>query len=666
MRAHFSALEKKENKDTTTRVCALYIFFWFCKKNKNMCGIFWARIPHSSEYGIDFEHIISLIKTESVRLLGHRGPDGAHSIEIECTTCHAITIMAHTRLAIVGKNQSSNSGRQPFLAKCQDGTTLALTANAEIYNHKALKSEAKFSNCAIVNDDDESDCYAILKAYQVLRDSDELETLCTYLDGPFAFVIEDAGDKVVIARDRLGINPLYILYIKTESTPNAGPAALNIIAAASEVKMLSRLVSILVESKVEWARNCVIDEFDPGTMVIFDHKKMHWHRYFEVRQLRPAVVSKFFSYKESCRIIRSALVAAVSKRISETGDCCDVPYGMFLSGGLDSTIVAYITAWLRAMHPAVSDANPRLPTFSIGLVGSPDLASAATIAADLGTDHHEVTFTVEEGIAALKDVIWHLETYDVTTIRAAVPMYLLCKYIRQTRPDIKVLLSGEGADELFGGYLYFHNAPSVAEFQREIYDKLHLLFKYDLLRANKSAAAHGLEVRVPFLDNDVLATVLSLVPMERKMPAAAATAALSQKKIEKLILRQSFDRDFCEDNTDQQPWVPPQFLYRQKEQFSDGVGYNWIDSIKRYAAEKVTQHDAELIKCITYNTPASPEAALYRSIFLELFPFEEAAHLVPPFAQQSVACSTHTAAKWMPLTLDPSGRSVTSVHNQPV
>jgi asparagine synthase (glutamine-hydrolysing) len=343
--------------------------------------------------------------------------------------------------------------------------------------------------------------------------------------------------------------------------------------------------------------------------------------------------------------LAKALENAVVKRLM-----CDVPYGVLLSGGLDSSLIAAIAAKHSAMRVEDNEQSqawwPRLHSFSIGLVGSPDLKAAKQVADFLGTVHHEFTFTVEEGIDALSDVIYHIETYDVTTIRASTPMYFLSRRIKAM--GVKMVLSGEGSDEVFGGYLYFHKAPSKEKFHVETCHKLKLLSKYDCLRANKSSSAWGVECRCPFLDREFLNVAMNIDPAEKMIKPG---------RIEKYIIRKAFDNK-------EKPWLPESILWRQKEQFSDGVGYSWIDSLKAHAEKQVTD---EMMKSAAYrfpyNTPATKEAYYYRQIFSQHFPSETCAKTVA--GGPSIACSTPAALEWEQSwknMADPSGRSVLGIH----
>ena len=523
------------------------------------------------------------------RLQRHRGPDwsGVHAT--------ARVIMAHERLAIVDVLH----GAQPLL---DESGSCALAVNGEIYNHRELEASLRqpyrFST--------ESDCEVILPLY--------LERGVEFLDdlnGIFAFVLHDAGrERWIAARDHMGIVPLYM-----------GRDGEGNLYVASEMKAL-----VPVCRRV-W-------EFPPGHLL--DSRvgePVHWYR-------RPWMSSVPTGPAEPARL-RKSLEAAVERQLMS-----DVPYGVLLSGGLDSSAISALAA-LHSRRRVEDDERseawwPRLHSFSIGLVGAPDLAAAQDVAKHIDSVHHEFHFTVQEGLDALPDVIYHLETYDVTTIRAGTPMYLMARRIRSM--GVKMVLSGEGADEIFGGYLYFHRAPNPIAFHEETVRKLGRLHLYDCLRANKAMAAWGVEARVPFLDREFLEVAMSMDP-SAKMAGAGG--------IEKKILRDAFS-----------DLLPDAVTRRQKEQFSDGVGYAWIDALKEAAERKVS--DAELASAsyrFPLNPPTTKEGYLYRSLFEERFPLPSCADCVP--GGPSVACSTPEALAWDPTltdVTDPSGRAVRGVH----
>ncbi|WP_413731464.1 MULTISPECIES: asparagine synthase B [unclassified Shewanella] len=528
---------------------------------------------------------------EMSKLMRHRGPDwsGIH------TTPRAI--LAHERLAIV----DIEHGAQPLLS--EDGQ-LVLAVNGEIYNHKELKAELGNKYSYQTN----SDCEVILALYQEYG-SDFLDKL----NGIFAFVLYDkAKDCYLIGRDHMGIIPLY-----------TGRDTSGNFYVASEMKALVPVCK-------------TVEVFSPGHYLYSEddapvqYYQRDWRAYEAVAQ-----------NSASSEELREALEAAVKRQLMS-----DVPYGVLLSGGLDSSVISAITQTFAKRRIEDNDASdawwPQLHSFAVGLKGAPDLAAAQKVADAIGTIHHELHFTFQEGLDAIKEVIYHLETYDVTTIRAATPMYLMARKIKAM--GIKMVLSGEGADELFGGYLYFHKAPNARAFHEELVRKLDKLHLYDCLRANKAMAAWGLEARVPFLDKEFMDVAMRLNP-EAKMSRDG--------RIEKHILREAFEHK-----------LPAEVAWRQKEQFSDGVGYSWIDGLKEHAAAQV--EDKELANArfrFPHNTPETKEAYFYRCFFEEHFPLESAALTVP--GGKSVACSTPEALAWdesLSGIIDPSGRAVRSVH----
>ncbi|BCV27916.1 asparagine synthase B [Shewanella algae] len=529
---------------------------------------------------------------EMSKLMRHRGPDwsGIH------TTPRAI--LAHERLAIV----DIEHGAQPLLS--EDGQ-LVLAVNGEIYNHKELKAELGDKYSYQTN----SDCEVILALYQ--------EYGCDFLDklnGIFAFVLYDkAKDCYLVGRDHMGIIPLY-----------TGRDTSGNFYVASEMKALVPVCK-------------TVEVFSPGHYLYsaddapVQYYQRDWRDYEAVAQ-----------NSASSEELREALEAAVKRQLMS-----DVPYGVLLSGGLDSSVISAITQTFAKRRIEDNDASdawwPQLHSFAVGLKGAPDLAAAQKVADAIGTIHHELHFTFQEGLDAIKEVIYHLETYDVTTIRAATPMYLMARKIKAM--GIKMVLSGEGADELLGGYLYFHKAPNARAFHEELVRKLDKLHLYDCLRANKAMAAWGLEARVPFLDKEFMDVAMRLNP-EAKMSRDG--------RIEKHILREAFEHK-----------LPAEVAWRQKEQFSDGVGYSWIDGLKEHAAAQV--EDKELANArfrFPHNTPETKEAYFYRCFFEEHFPLESAALTVP--GGKSVACSTPEALAWdesLSGIIDPSGRAVRSVHS---
>lgn len=526
------------------------------------------------------------------RKIRHRGPDWSGIY------AGGSAIMVHERLSIV----DPESGGQPLYSPDKK---VVLAVNGEIYNHRNIRQrfEGKYHFST------GSDCEVILALYQE-RGIDFLDEL----NGIFAFALYDeARDEFLIARDPIGVIPLYI-----------GHDDEGHVYCASELKALEGVCSSY-------------EPFLPGHMYSSREGKMvRWYK------------RKWFEYDEVVKNpvpssqLREGLEEAVKRQLMS-----DVPYGVLLSGGLDSSVISAIAkkfAPRRIETDGVSEAWwPRLHSFAIGLEGSPDLAKAREVAEHIGTVHHEIHYTVQEGIDALKDVIYYIETYDVTTVRASTPMYLLARVIRSM--GIKMVLSGEGADEVFGGYLYFHKAPTARAFHEETVRKLSKLHLYDCLRANKSLAAWGVEGRVPFLDKEFLDLAMSIDPEEKMCPGDT---------IEKKVVRKAFE-----------DLLPENIVWRQKEQFSDGVGYSWIDSLKDLTSKMVSDEEmASAAERFPVNTPRCKEEYYYRSIFESLFPSESAARSVP--SVPSVACSTAEALAWdesFKGVNEPSGRAVKGVHN---
>ncbi len=528
---------------------------------------------------------------EMSKKIRHRGPDWSGIYVGEKT------IIAHERLAIV----DPWSGKQPLYSKDKK---LVLGVNGEIYNHRELRKplESKYEFQT------QSDCEIILALYRE-KGIDFLEDL----NGIFAFALYDEEkDCYLIARDHIGIIPLYM-----------GWDAEGTFYVASELKALEGTCK-------------KIEEFLPGHYLYSNDgvpKKWYsrdWTEYEAVKE-NPTSIDD----------LRQALEDAVHRQLMS-----DVPYGVLLSGGLDSSVISAIAKKYAAKRVESDNTQeawwPQLHSFAVGLVGSPDLAAARKVADYIGTIHHEIHFTVQEGLDAVRDVIYHLETYDVTTVRASTPMYLMARVIKSM--GVKMVLSGEGADELFGGYLYFHKAPNAQAFHEETVRKLSKLHLYDCLRANKSLAAWGVEGRVPFLDKEFIDVAMRLNP-EDKMA--------KDGKMEKWVIRKAFE-----------DYLPESVVWRQKEQFSDGVGYSWIDTLKQLTANSVTDEQMASAKFrYPINTPMSKEEYFYRSIFAEHFPSDTAAACVP--SVPSIACSTPEALAWdasFRNNADPSGRSVKSVH----
>ncbi|NDW08067.1 asparagine synthase B [Dysgonomonas sp. 520] len=524
----------------------------------------------------------------------HRGPDWSG------VYCCGKSILAHERLSIVG----IESGKQPL---CSPEENMVLAVNGEIYNHKEIRD--RYSSA--YDFQTQSDCEVILALYQ-----DKGTSLFEELNGIYAFALYDkTKDVYLIGRDHMGIIPLYMGY------DNSGQ-----FYVASELKALEGICPD-------------IKEFPPGHFLYSeDGEVKQWYKrdwmFYEN-------VKHNISDPEK---IRMDLENAVCRQMMS-----DVPYGVLLSGGLDSSIISAIAkryASYRIEEEHKTEAWwPQLHSFAIGLKGAPDLAAARHVADYIGTIHHEIHFTVEEALDALPDVIYHIETYDVTTVRASTPMYLLARHIKSM--GVKMVLSGEGSDELFGGYLYFHKAPSAEAFHEETVRKLDKLHLYDCLRANKALAAWGVEGRVPFLDKEFMDTAMQLNPNDKMCG--------SNGKIEKYILRKAFEA-----------YLPETVTWRQKEQFSDGVGYNWIDTLREVAASKVSDKQMRnAAERFPVNPPMSKEEYLYRTIFESHFPSASAARTVP--SVPSVACSSAVALEWdasFRNKVDPSGRAVQTVHEK--
>ena len=550
-----------------------------------MCGIVCAYNDK-----IQMEELRPQLLSMSKRIR-HRGPDwsGIHVAE------HAI--LAHERLAIV----DPTSGKQPLYS---EDKKLVLAANGEIYNHRELRKQTtKYAYQT------GSDCEVILGLYQEkgIEFVDEL-------NGIFAFVLYDAEKNTFFAaRDHMGIIPLYM-----------GWDASGTLYFASELKSLEGYCT-------------KIEVFPPGHF--YESSIGELTKWYD-RDWRDYDVVK--DNPTNIKDLQQSLEDAVHRQLMS-----DVPYGVLLSGGLDSSITSALAKKFAKKRIESDDTNeawwPQLHSFSVGLVGSPDLAAAQKVAKHIGTVHHEVTFTVQEGLDAIRDVIYHLETYDITTVRASTPMYLLARVIKSM--GIKMVLSGEGADEVFGGYLYFHKAPDAREFHDETVRKLDKLYQYDCLRANKSLAAWGIEGRVPFLDKEFMDVAMRINPQDKM---------ITPERMEKWVLRKAFEE-----------YLPESVAWRQKEQFSDGVGYEWIDTLKDVVHAEVSDTDMEVAHHrFPAQTPRTKEEYYYRSIFEEHFPSETAALTVP--SVPSVACSTPTALAWdasFQNMNEPSGRAIGAVHN---
>ncbi len=524
----------------------------------------------------------------------HRGPDWSGVYEDERV------ILAHERLAIV----DPAGGAQPLYGR--DGQTV-LAVNGEIYNHAELEQLHAPGYPLSTG----SDCEIILALYEQLQPG----ALARSLNGIFAFVLWDAQrSRYLIGRDPIGVMPLYW------GRDHEGRRVI-----ASEMKALHDLC----------------DEFEifpPGH--VYDSADDTLTRYWDPAW-RHRVPDDIVDEDQAVSALAEALEAAVTRQLM-----CDVPYGALLSGGLDSSVIAALAARHAARRVEAGEAEPawfpQLHTFSVGLEGSPDLKAAKVVADHIGSVHHAFTYTLQEGLDALEDVIRHLETFDVTTVRAATPMFLMARRIKAM--GIKMVLSGEGADEMFGGYLYFHKAPNPQEFHYETVRKLDALYQFDCLRANKSTAAWGVEARVPFLDNEMLDVAMRIDP---------GLKMIERERMEKFLLRRAFAH-----------LLPAGIAWRQKEQFSDGVGYGWIDALRDYADGRVT--DAELEDAenrFPVHPPATKEAYLYRMLFESHYPEAAAAATVP--GGKSIACSSPAAIAWDPEfadRADPSGRAMTGVH----
>ena len=571
-----------------------------------MCGIvgiFRSATQEDDCLGKNEQKQPQALRQKALRMsqkIRHRGPDWSGIY------CGDSAVLAHERLSIV----DPESGRQPLYSPDRKQV---LAVNGEIYNHqdirRRLAGRYEFQTG--------SDCEVILALYRE-KGIDFLEDL----NGIFAFALYDEEkDEFLIARDPIGVIPLYIGY-DADGT----------VYVASELKALEgqcERYEPFLPGHYYWS-------VSPGVKWYY---RRDWMQYDAVKKNTASVAA-----------IHDALEDAVKRQLMS-----DVPYGVLLSGGLDSSVISAIAEKYSTMR--IEDDSrtkaywPRLHSFAVGLKGAPDLAKARLVADHIGTVHHEINYTIQEGLDALRDVIYFIETYDVTTVRASTPMYLLARVIKSM--GIKMVLSGEGADEVFGGYLYFHKAPSAQAFHEETVRKLSKLHLYDCLRANKSLAAWGVEGRVPFLDKEFLDVAMRINP-EAKM-VTSPSEELGGAFIEKYILRKAFA-----------DMLPAEVAWRQKEQFSDGVGYSWIDTLKRITAEAVTDEQmAHAAERFPINPPKNKEEYYYRSIFAEHFPSDSAARSVP--SEASVACSTATALEWDASFRgmnDPSGRAVKGIHEQ--
>lgn len=561
-----------------------------------MCGIAAILVSDSSRSNVAELRPQALAMARKIR---HRGPDwsGVWSDDR--------AILAHERLGIVGVDD----GAQPLI-DTQNGNVLAV--NGEIYNHRELRKHLarphEFQTA--------SDCEVLLYLY----DEDPPEVFLNELNGIFAFVLYDPRRMTyLVARDPIGVNPLYVGWDRAEN-----------LYVASEMKAL---VGVCER----------IREVPPGHYLLGHELDKGFQRYYAPKWAEEGFVP---SEPYDPEKLRAALEAAVKRQLM-----CDVPYGVLISGGVDSSIVASIAARFREGRVEEDGASPswwpRIHSFAIGLKGAPDLGPAKLVADAIGAVHHEIHFTVQEGLDALSDVIYHLESFDVTSIRASTPMYLMMRKIHAM--GIKMILSGEGADEIFGGYLYFHKAPDGKALHEESVRKLAKLHLYDCARANKTSSAWGVEARVPFLDREFLDVAMMLDPAI-KLPRNAARP----RPIEKYPLRKAFEGT-----------LPESVLWRQKEQFSDGVGYAWINSLRETAEREVSDGMMRgAAERFPVKTPETKEAYLYRQLFEHHFPSATAVNCVP--YERSVACSTAIALEWdaaFAKMVDPSGRAVMDVHD---
>ena len=551
-----------------------------------MCGIVCAfELKQSSE---ELRTQV-LGMSKSIR---HRGPDWSGIFSNDKA------VMAHERLAIV----DPTSGKQPLLSS--DGRYI-LAANGEIYNHKELR--AQFEDT--YDFQTASDCEIILALYEKKGPS-----FIDEMNGIFGFALYDTlKDEYFIARDHMGIIPLYMGWDHNGT-----------FYVASELKALEGVCT-------------KIELFPPGHYLVSGAQApvqwytRDWMDYNSVKDNQTSIED-----------LHDALAASVRRQLMS-----DVPYGVLLSGGLDSSVTSALAKLYAAKRIEADDDQdawwPQLHSFAVGLEGSPDLEAASKVAKHIDTVHHEIKFTIQEGLDAIRDVVYHLETYDITTIRASTPMYLLARAIKAL--GIKMVLSGEGADELFGGYLYFHKAPNPRDFHEETVRKLDKLHQYDCLRANKSLAAWGIEGRVPFLDKDFMDVAMRINPADKMITA---------DRMEKWVIRKAFEK-----------YLPESVAWRQKEQFSDGVGYDWIDTLKEVVEQNVSDDQMQNAHFkFPVQTPQNKEEFYYRSIFEEHYPSETAALCVP--SVPSVACSTPIALEWdeaFKNMNDPSGRAVSKVHD---
>ena len=559
-----------------------------------MCGF--AGFFDAEESLNEEKYLWMALARRMAQRIAHRGPDGkgAH-VSAHCA-------LAHVRLAVM----DPENGAQPMT--CMDGPfKVTIAYNGEIYNADELRAELSGHGYSFETG---CDTEVVLKSYLCFGPA-----CVEKLNGIFAFALYDEEkDEFLIARDPIGVIPLYIGYDADGK-----------VYCASELKALEGYCDRY-------------EPFLPGHYYYSKEGKMtRWYTRdwmsFDAVKNNPASVEE----------LRDALEAAVRRQLMS-----DVPYGVLLSGGLDSSVISAIAKKYASRRIETNGKQeawwPQLHSFAIGLKGAPDLAKAREVADFIGTIHHEINYTIQEGLDAVRDVIYFIETYDVTTVRASTPMYLLARVIKSM--GIKMVLSGEGADEVFGGYLYFHKAPDARAFHEETVRKLSKLYLYDCLRANKSLSAWGVEGRVPFLDKEFLDVAMRINPVAKMCTG---------KTIEKKIIREAF-----------QDMLPESVAWRQKEQFSDGVGYNWIDTLKAITDQAVSDEQMnQAAQRFPINTPRNKEEYYYRSIFEEYFPSESAARSVP--SVPSVACSTAEALAWDEAFKgmnEPSGRAVTDIHEE--
>ena len=587
----------------------------------------------------------------------HRGPDWSGIY------CGGSAILAHERLSIVDPESGGQPLYSPRPLEGDGGGLQVLAVNGEIYNHQEIRrrfaGQYEFQTG--------SDCEVILALYREMREKmgkdyslashpSPFTSMLEQLSGIFAFVLYDEErNEFLIARDPIGVIPLYIGY-DSDGT----------VYVASELKALEgqcERYEPFLPGHYFWSGECRTENVEFATALEGSAESTavaNSTPYTLHSKLKRYYQRDWFDYeavkdnKASVQDIHDALEDAVKRQLMS-----DVPYGVLLSGGLDSSVISAIAEKYSEMR--IEDDSktkaywPRLHSFAVGLKGAPDLAKAKLVADHIGTVHHEINYTIQEGLDAIRDVIYFIETYDVTTVRASTPMYLLARVIKSM--GIKMVLSGEGADEIFGGYLYFHKAPTAKDFHEETVRKLSKLYLYDCLRANKSLSAWGVEGRVPFLDKEFLDVSMRTNPEAKMCGLSTNPSPIGEGRfiIEKKIVREAFA-----------DLLPEEVAWRQKEQFSDGVGYSWIDTLKQITSEAVSDEQmAHAAERFPINPPQNKEEYYYRSIFAEHFPSDSAAKSVP--SEASVACSTAIALEWdeaFKNMNDPSGRAVKGVHEQ--